>query len=79
MESEMSIARSVYMDAWQRMSIRDSLDLLMDLKAEGIKKLTQIEADPKLEEMFVDRMCELAVGRADGIKITGQNRYVKIA
>lgn len=75
----MSIARSVYVSTLPRLSIRDGLDLLMDLKAEGIKKLTQIEADPKLEEMFVDRMCELAVGRADGIKITGQYRYVKIA
>ena len=75
----MSIARSVYMDAVKRMTVRDSMDLLIDLKADGIKKLTQIEADPKLEEMFVDRMCELAVGRPDGIKITGQNRYVKIA
>jgi hypothetical protein len=72
----MSDSRRIYEGAIEHMTIREILDLHITLATLGMFRLTQIESDPALEEMFVDGMCELAVGRP-GFPIARENRYVE--
>lgn len=73
-----SDAKRAYWDVANRMTVRQRLDLSVSLASLGMFKLTQIESDPALEEMFVDVLCELTVGHS-GLHISKENRYVEFA